>query len=54
MSFVNKDRLDELSSLAHNLAEDYGLLEEEHLQFFKFFGLQFAQICTAVELAMEQ
>lgn len=54
MSLVNEDGLDELGPLPHDLAEDDGLLEEEHLELLKLLRGQPAQLCGAVELAVEE
>ena len=51
MGLVDEDGLDELRALAHDLAEDDGLLEEEHLELFELFLAQFS---AAVELAVQQ
>ena len=56
VSLIDEYGLDEFSSLAYHFAEYNGLLEQEHLQLFKFFGrlLLLAQLCTAVKLTMKQ
>ena len=44
----------DVSPLANNFAENNGLFKEEHLEFFNLFRRQFAQLCAAVELTVQE
>lgn len=54
VGLVYEDGLNKLRPLAHNLAEDDGLLKEEYLELLKLFGGRFAQFRRAVELTVEE
>lgn len=54
VSFVDENGLNELGPLANNFAENNGLFKEEHLEFFNLFRGQFAQLCAAIELTVQE